>query len=86
MMRCSSSEFILAMMRAGLPSAASLASPRIAAMMFLCRVNGDCQTCFIFPARPRPVSCLNTSLTSAHKSSLAVIRPKSVYWRAVAGW
>ena len=55
-------------------------------MMFLCRVNGDCQTCFIFPARPRPVSCLNTSLTSAHKSSFAVIRPKSVYWRAVAGW
>ena len=81
----SSSAFILAMMRAGLPSAALRASLRIAATMRLCSVNGDCQTCFILPARPRPVSCLNTSFTSAQISSLAVSRPKSVYWRAVRG-
>jgi len=41
--------------------------------------------CFILPARPRPVSCLNTSATSAHSSSFAVISPKSVYSRAVRG-
>src|SRR5215510_2218982 len=73
----SSSAFILAMMRPSCPSPASLASLRIAATMRLCRVKGDCQTCFILLARPRPVSCLNTSFTSAHSSSFAVIRPKS---------
>ena len=82
----SSSAFILAMMRPPLPSAARSASLRIAATMRLCSVNGDCQTCFILLTRPRPVSCLNTSFTSAHISSFAVSRPKSVYWRAVRGW
>src|SRR3990167_7253986 len=79
----SSSEFILPMMRAGLPPEASFASLRIAATIFLCRVKGDCQTCFILPTRPRPVSCLNTSFTSAHSSSFEVSNPKSVYRRAV---
>ena len=74
----SSSEFILAMMRAGLPAAALAASLRIAATMRLCSVNGDCQTWRILLARPSPVSCLNTSLTSLQSSSLAVMRPKSV--------
>lgn len=61
-------------------------SLRIAATMRLCSVKGDCHTCFRRPARPRPVSCWNTSATSAHSSSCALNRPKSVYCRAVAGW
>ena len=48
----SSSAFILAMMRAGLPSAACFASLRIAATMRLCSVNGDCHTCFMLARLP----------------------------------
>ena len=52
MMIGSRSEFILATMCAGLPSAASLASLRIAATTRRCRLNGDCQTCRSFPRAP----------------------------------
>jgi hypothetical protein len=74
----SSSAFIFATIRAGRPSEAMCASFRIASIIRLCSVNGDCHRCFRRFARPSPVSCLNTSFTSLQTSSLAVSRPQSV--------
>jgi hypothetical protein len=51
---------------------------RIAATMRLCRVNGDCHTCLILLGAPEAGELLEHLVTSAHRSSFAVISPKSV--------
>ncbi len=75
----SSRAFIFATRPAFLPALAASASFLMAAMSCACMVNGDCHRWRSRLALPRPVSCMNTSLTSAHTSSFAVNRPKSVY-------
>ena len=74
----SSSAFIFAMIRAGLPSRAWRASRRIAKSRRSCIVNGASSRCFSRLALARLVMCRNTSLTSAQISGLAVSSPKSV--------
>ncbi len=71
-------DLILAMMRPFLPFWTLCASFWIARRICLWSVNGDSHKCFNLVARPSPVSWMNTSLTSAPISSLAVKRPKSV--------
>ena len=67
----------LNVLRARFPLRAAAASARIAATTFWCSEKGACHRCLSVCARPRPVSCLNTSLTSAPTSTSQVSKPKS---------
>ena len=82
----STSAFILATIRPGLPPAAILASLAIAPRTRLCRANGASHRCLSFSIFVRLVRCMNTFSMSAVISGCAVSMPKSVYSLVVVGW
>ena len=86
MMRGSLIALILAMMRAGLPAFASLASRSIFLIRPGCRVKGDCSRRLSLVVGASPDNCWNSRCTSLPMSGSAVIRPMSVYARAVPLW
>ena len=68
----------MAAIAAGLPARALRVSFSIASSTRACSVKGACQTRRSLEALPSPVSCWNTSFTSAQVSGWLVRRSKSV--------
>ncbi|MNE71356.1 hypothetical protein D3C80_1672230 [compost metagenome] len=68
------SEFILAMMCAGLPSLACCPSRAIMSSRVFFRVKGACSSFFMRRLLPMPISWLNSLETSSHSASSEVSR------------